>query len=109
MQDLPKLELIEDTSVSRQLVISPCVPNQIRRGTDVQRLYDVSVMSLWGKMQHPELRAFQKICLKHFIDEALKQPHFVKSYLPLLALCSILVVEGKVTIPWSPQLMLLES
>ena len=65
-------------------------------GSDVQRLYDVSVMSLWDKMRHPKLHAFENICLKHFSNEALQQPHFVESYLPSV---------GKVKILYHPQVM----
>ena len=105
VKDLPQEKVILDPSIAKELVLSPEVPRQIENTCDVQGFYDASIRSLWNVMQHPELRAFRTISLSHFSDQALFQPNFVESFLPSLARCSFLVIEGTVTIPYRPEVL----
>ena len=94
-----------DMSECKDLVPCPKIPSPIPTALDVQRLYVRSVTSLWDKMQHPKLQVFENICLKHFRGDALLQPHFVESYLPMLALCSLLDAEGTVKVPFCQEVL----
>ena len=105
VEDSLKSEIIVDESEAKHFFKSPDIPSRIKPGTDVLWLYDVEVMSLWRQMQVPNIQVFDKISLEHFSAEAMCHPPFVKRYLPSLAACSFLYMDGMIHIPFSKEVL----